>query len=424
MLVAMLAIMTIVSQFHRSSLGVIAPELIRDLALSPQMLGLAGGAFFLVLVLVQLPLGVLLDRVGPRRLIAGLTGLAVLGALLQALASSGEMLVFSRLIIGLGCSASFMGAIVMCARWFEGARLAAALSWVFALSQLGNLLAASPLALASEAIGWRWAFGVSALLTGLAGALFWWLITTDHPSEPTESPARESMLQTLRGIGEVLRTPGLGHVLAIQTVAYATVSTLLGVWAGPYLFDVHGLDPVARGHVIAAMVIAQVLGVLACGPLDAWLNTRKWIVVVGALATVLLLAALALWPSPPVAAAVILLVALCAVASFGVTLVAHGRSLFPDRLAGRGMTTLNLAQVVGSSAMPLATGALAAFMSGLSGVSAASGTPDPSGIGTAAGLGAYPEAAYRAIFALLGLCLAAGLAAYARGPDSRPRPAG
>jgi MFS family permease len=208
----------------------------------------------------------------------------------------------------------------------------------------------------------------------------------------------------------VIRTPGLGNVLAVQAFAYACVSTVLGLWAGPYLHDVHRMDPLARGHVLAAMSVAQIVGVLACGPLDALLNTRKWIVLTGGAATVLVLAALAVLAAPSTTLAVTLLIALCGVASFGVTLVAHGRSLFPDRLIGRGMTTLNLSQVLGASLMPLVTGAVAAAL-------AAPGS-DP-----AAG-DAYPEIAYRAIFGLLALALALGLAAYARGPDAKPRPAG
>jgi len=413
-LVVMLALITIVSQFHRASLGVIAPELIRDLSLTPQMLGLAGGAFFLALVVVQLPLGVALDRVGPRRLVGALTIVAVAGALLSATAQSGPMLVAARLALGLGSSAAFMAAVVMCSRWFAGERLASALSWVFALSQLGILLASSPLALASETIGWRWAFVLAAVITGAVGFAFWLLVTADHPDGSVGSTAgHESMRDAFRGIAEVLRTPNLPNVLAVQAVAYACIATVLGLWAGPYLFDVHGLEPVARGHVIALMTVAHIAGVLACGPLDARLNTRRGIVVAGGAATAVLLAVLALMPGLPTAVAIALLVAMCVTMSFGPTLVAHGRSLFPDRLAGRGMTTLNLAQVVGASLLPLASGAIAAALSPAPSVDAA---------GVAVG-GGYPEVAYRAIFGLLAFALAAGVWAYSRGADSKPRPA-
>ena len=76
----MLAAITVVSQFHRSSLGVIAPELARDLALGPSGLGLAGGMFFIVLIAVQIPIGVAFDWIGPRRLVGALTAGAGAGS--------------------------------------------------------------------------------------------------------------------------------------------------------------------------------------------------------------------------------------------------------------------------------------------------------------------------------------------------------
>lgn len=384
----------------------IAPELIRELSIGPQALGLAGGMFFVVLIVAQVPVGVLLDWIGPRRLVAGLTVIAVAGSLMTAAATGEGSLIAARAVVGLGCAAHFMAAVLICSQRFAGERLGTALSRVFALSQIGNLLAGWPLATLAEASGWRGAFVLAAVATAAAGAAFWWVVR-DTPEAPSGGPppAPEPLGAVLRGVLDVLRTPGLAPVIAIQTVAYAVVATVLGLWAGPYLHDVHGLDGGERGAVLAAMTIAQVLGVLVVGPLDARFNTRKGVVLTGGSLTFATLAALALWPSPPTPVAVALLVALCGVASYGVTIVAHGRSLFPDRLLGRGMTTLNLAQVVGASVMPVATGAVAAALAG----------PDVAD-------GAFPEFAYRAMFALIGACLATGLAFYARGPDAPPRP--
>ena len=86
--VSLLAALTAVSQFYRASLSAIAPEVSRDLALSPDALGLANGIFFLALGVVQLPVGMVFDRVGPRRTIGALTVLAVAGSLLHAVATT------------------------------------------------------------------------------------------------------------------------------------------------------------------------------------------------------------------------------------------------------------------------------------------------------------------------------------------------
>jgi len=156
----MLAATTILSQFFRASTSVIAPELIRDLSLSPEALGFASGSFFLALLLPQIFVGVLFDRIGPRITVSALSVLMVAGALLHSVAESGTGLAIARFVVGLGCAGSFMSAVVLISRWYPKQSWSTALSWVFALSQIGFLLAGLPLAIASEWLGWRTAFVV------------------------------------------------------------------------------------------------------------------------------------------------------------------------------------------------------------------------------------------------------------------------
>lgn len=111
-LVAMLVAITILSQFFRVSNGVIGPEVMRELAMSPQALGFAGAAFFVALALMQIPVGLLFDRLGPWRTVAWLSLFTVAGALLNAAADSAGALFLARFITGVGCAASFMGAVL------------------------------------------------------------------------------------------------------------------------------------------------------------------------------------------------------------------------------------------------------------------------------------------------------------------------
>ncbi len=399
-LVAMLVAATALSQFWRSALGVIAPELMRDLALSPQMLGNANAAFFIALAVLQIPLGLLFDRWGARRSVAVLCGAAVVGALAHATSHSATQTVAAHFLVGIGNAASFMASVYLCSRWFAGERLSSALSWVFALSQIGIFLAATPLAFAADLVGWRGAFVAMGAISGAVGLLFWLLVRDDPPDRVRQPRPPEGLGGVLRGLLEVWRTPGLWHVLAMHAFAYASMATVIGLWAAPYLADVHGLDPVARGNVVLVMAMAQLGGILAVGPLDRFFGTRKWVVVAGAIGTIAILAALALIPGLPLWAAIALLVGLCAVTTYGVVIVAHGRSLFPDHMAGRGVTTVNLAQVFGTTFLPIVTGAV---------IGVASGNAAP-----------VPELAYRLAFGTIAACLAAGLAVYLFAKDSPP----
>lgn len=389
----------IVSQYFRASNGVIAPELVRDVGLTPEMLGLVNGSFFVSLALAQIPVGMAFDRFGPRRTITALTALAVLGSIGFALAATPEGLLGARIAIGLGCAGSFMGAVTLAARWAPQDRFTQVLSWIFSLSNLGTLLATTPLAAGSESLGWRATFLIAAAVTALIGVMFAALVR-DAPEDGSQPDVPETLREVLRGVAEVWRTPGLGPVLAIHTVAYASLLTVQGLWAGAYLADVHGLDPLTRGNVLLGMAVATVCGVLCYGPMDRRFNTRKGVVTAGALATATILTALALTPQPNSAVAAALLIALGLVGHYGVVIVAHGRSLFPDRLIGRGVTTVNVAQSLGCAGLPILTGAVIGMFA----------TPE----------GPVPEAGYRAAFGCLALILVTGLLFYRSAPDSRP----
>jgi predicted MFS family arabinose efflux permease len=397
-LVLLLIAITCLSQFYRVSNSVIAPELTRDLGLSARQLGWAGSAFFFALFAVQVPVGMWFDRYGARRTVAALSVLAMLGALWIATASNAGDLIIGRAVVGVGCAASFMSVVFLCSRWFQPAKLATALSWVFAASNIGTLAAATPLAWAAATIGWRNGFLGLAVLTVLVAAAFYAIVRDRPPGKPAPPARRESLSQIWDGLLEVWTTPGLVPVLAMHFFAYATMLTVLGVWGGPYLYDVYKLDAVQRGNVLLVMGVAQILGILAYGPMDRLLRSRKKAVFGGAALSTILLALLALLPRPPLALAVVLLSAFCFFCAFGTVIVAQGRALFPDRLAGRGVTTVNMAQCLGLTVLPALVGYIVE----------AFGNSD---------LG------YRAAFGVLGLGLVLGASVYVRSRDSATAPA-
>jgi predicted MFS family arabinose efflux permease len=390
-----LALLTSASQFHRAALGVIGPELAADLGAGTALLGAANGAFFLALLLLQIPVGLALDRIGPRLTVAALSLPAALGALAQGLAPDAAWFLAARFLLGIGCAASFMASVVLCARWHAGEGLTTALARVFALSQLGILLAGAPFAWAAGVLGWRGAYIASAGLTLALTGLWWAWVRDDPPDRPRPIRPAETLAGALLGQLTVWRTPGLLPVLAMHLVGYAVMATVLAVWAGPYLSEVHGLAPGPRGAVLFAMGLALVFGLLGVGPLERRLNTRKWLVAGMAGGAALVLVALAAWPQPPLPVAIGLLVLLCLLSCYPVVVVAHGRSLFPDHLVGRGATTVNLAQTLGSAALPALTGWAVAIA--------------PAGE-------AWPIA-----FATLTAALALGLAGYLTGGDAPPR---
>ncbi len=402
LLIGLLAATTILSQFFRAALAVIAPELIHDLELTPRMLGLANGGFFAALLAAQIAVGVAFDKVGPRRTVGALSIFMTAGAALHAVADTGAMLVAARVVTGIGCAASFMSALVLVSAWMPPARWSTGLSWVFGSSQIGILMAGAPLALGTALVGWRLSFLATAVLAAAAGALFFAFVR-DKPSQPLAVDARDDLQPVSaakrldqpgvrEGLRQIIAIPGILPVFALFGVAYAAVATVTGLWAGPYLKDIFGLDAPARGLVLTSMAALQMGSVLVIGPLDRIFNTRKWVIVAGAAATLVSLSALALIAAPPLWLALTLMCAMNATTAYNTVLLAHMRGHFPDHLAGRGSTTGNMAQLLGAAALPILTG----FIPGMFGATD----------------GGYAPDAYRWIFASLAVCLATGLGVY------------
>jgi predicted MFS family arabinose efflux permease len=395
-MMALLIAITCLSQFYRVSNSVIAPELVRDLHLSARQIGWAGSAFFFALFAVQLPVGLWFDRYGARRTVSVVSLLAVVGSIWIAHATDATDLIVGRVIVGVGCAASFMSVVFLCARWFSARELSTALSWIFAASNLGTLAGATPLAWVAREVGWRNGFLGLAAVTLVVAGLFYAVVRDRPPDSTLPTTHKEPLVQVFRGLWQVWRTKGLLPLLSMHFFAYATMLTVLGIWGGPYLFDVHHLDGTERGNVLLAMGIANTLGTLTYGPMDRVLHSRKKAVLLGTYLTAAVLLALAMLAEPPLPVAVGLLVAVSYLCAFGTVIVAQGRTLFPDRLGGRAVTTVNMAQCLGLTVLPVLTGYI---------VEAYGAT----------------DLAYRLVFGTLAAGLVLGSLAYFRSPDSVSR---
>ena len=345
----------VLSQFYRSFLAVIAPELANELALDPQALGNLQAFWILGFVATLFPLGWALDTLGPRRTVSAQMLAAVAGALLFATAHSALALNIAMLLIGAGCGSIYMGAIYMFGRIAPPQRFALLCSWLLGIGTAGNLLAASPLAWAAQTIGWRGAMVGMAAATAISALSVLMLIR--DPVRITSHGSRG----LLGGISDILRIRALWPLLPITAVSYAVVLAERGLWAGPYFSSVFGLEPVARGHALLVMAAAMSAGAMAYGPLDRLLGTRKWVVFGGVAITALCFAALAL-PGLSLSAAILIMGLL---GGFGMTygvLMAHGRSFVPDHLLGRGITLLNVLFIGGAGVLQPLSGALMKHM--------------------------------------------------------------
>jgi predicted MFS family arabinose efflux permease len=400
-IVTTLATAYMASHFFRAANVTIGLDLMRDLAIGPEALGALTGAFFFGFAAAQIPCGFLFDHFGPRRTVAGMLILATIGGLIFTLAPSWPMLLTGRVLMGCGFGVMLIGSMVVISRWFPPDRFSTVTAMVMSIGLLGNLAATTPLAWASEAVGWRAVFGAAVIFTALA-AIAVWLVVRDAPAgHPFLARSPESPRQMLQGLMEVLRNPALRPILALNFCNYACTFTVQGLWGGPFLREVHGLSAIAAGNVLLVAVIAYQFGMLAFGPLDRLLDTRKWIAIGGTTVIAFILAALALASRPPLWVPIGAIIVIGFFSASSTMVMTHGRGTIPDRLIGRGIATINTFVMLGVACMQTLSGIIVGAFEPLAD-------------------GARSETAYRALFAVLTAVLIVAVAIYSRSQDVRP----
>ncbi|HTF79623.1 MAG TPA: MFS transporter [Bradyrhizobium sp.] len=179
------------------------------------------------------------DRFGPRRSLVGMLILATSGGIIFTLAPTWPILFTGRVLMGAGFGVMLIGSMVVISRWFPPDRFSTLAAMVMSIGLLGNLAATTPLAWATQAIGWRSVFGTAVVFTALAAIAIWLVVRDAPPGHPFLARTAESPGQMLKGLMEVLRDRRLWPILALNFSNYACTFTVQGLWGGPFLREVH-----------------------------------------------------------------------------------------------------------------------------------------------------------------------------------------
>jgi MFS family permease len=330
------------SQFFRAFLAIVAGDLSRDLGLNAANLGGVSAIWFVAFALAQFPVGWALDRFGPRRTMSGVMIFAVLGAAWLALARSRADCFGAMALIGIGCSPVLMGSFYLFGRAYPTERFAMLSSSIIGIGSIGNLLGATPLAVAVEAFGWRATIGAIAGVTALSTLLVFRFLR--DPPPVAEQGRRSTMLG---GLGEIVAIRALWVLLPLTFVSYAVVIATRSLWIAPFFADVHGFSVTEQGHAALVMAIAMSLGALAYGPIERALGSKRT-TLAGSLLTGFGLVALGLAGDRSAAQALVLLGLIGAAGLTYAILIAHARHFIPPHLLGRGVTFLNFAFIAGA----------------------------------------------------------------------------
>src|SRR3981081_178225 len=291
-LVATLVSIYIVSNFLRNSIGGIAPNLAGELGLSAVEIGLLSSTYFFTFAAVQIPVGMVLDRFGPRLCLVVGAAITVVGAIVFASAANPAILILGRALLGLGTAGFLVASLAVYAERFSPDRFATLTGLQIGFGTVGALIATAPLAFSTATIGWRASFLAVAAFTFVLGLLLAAVIKGGNA--PSAGRRIESFRESLSGIFTVMRTPSVGRLFVMNLVMYSSFALIAGLWGGPYLTHIYGYSLEQRGNLLLVPVLGQIVGAMLWGATDRLAGSHKLPVLIGAGLTALLLGYLAL----------------------------------------------------------------------------------------------------------------------------------
>jgi predicted MFS family arabinose efflux permease len=347
------------SQAFRTAAGIMAPPLQQEFGLTPQQLGLFAAAFHFSFASLQLFMGLGIDVHGPKRTVATVLPLTVVGSLVTASAHGYPMLILGQVLTGIGCAPAFLACTVFVARNFPGERFAAVNGAALGIGSVGLLLTGTPLAWLIAHVSWRAGYVAMAICSALAWLSILLLVKEDRPAQHQ----RMQVLPALRGYGELFRLPHTLGIIGLALFSYAAFMSLRGLWLTPLLIERHGFTLVETGNVAIGISLLGMIGAPLFGRLDPGEQRRRGWIFGGAMLAALLFFAIALHPGA--AATVLLALAISLLSGYNTLQYADVRSAYPARMTGRAMAVFTMAMFLGVAIMQWLTGGVASAAAAL-----------------------------------------------------------
>ena len=255
------------SYLYRSTNAVLAPYLSSDLNLNAEQLGLITSAYFLTFGLFQLPLGVLLDKYGARKVQSILFLIASIGAILFSLGNDVWSLVTARGLIGLGVSGALMAAFKAFAVWFPKERLPLLIGLFMSAGGMGAIVASTPLEMALQITDWRGVYLFIGIVTIFVGVLIFFIVPEKRENSDNEKP-----LPVLKVLKHIYTSYAFWRIGPLSGIAGGTGLAILGLWSGPWLSDIGKFNKNEIANILFISTIMMTIGTTSLGIITDYLR--------------------------------------------------------------------------------------------------------------------------------------------------------
>ncbi len=278
----------VLSFVHRTAPAAIAGELTQAFSISGAVLGTLAATYFYVYTLLQVPVGVLADTLGPRRILAAGSAIAAAGSLLFALAPAWEIAAVGRTLVGIGVSVAFIAILKVSAVRFPADRFATLAGVTMFAGNLGAVAAGAPLAWIVTFASWRTVFVALAILSALL-AIATWLRVRDRPEElgypPVHAaPATTAKLPWMRALAHVAANPATWPAFFVNVGVGGSFLAFAGLWAVPYLQQTYAMPRVDAAQHASLLLLGVAVGSVAIGMISDRLKSRQGVMRVFVLA--------------------------------------------------------------------------------------------------------------------------------------------
>lgn len=269
----------VLSFVHRTAPAAIAHELAQAFSIGGAALGTLAATYFYVYTVLQVPVGVLADTLGPRKLLSGGSAIAAAGSLLFALADAWELAALGRALVGVGVSVAFISILKVSAVWFPANRFATLAGTTMFAGNLGAVIAGAPLAWLVTLVSWRTVFvGLACVSAALAVAS--WLRVRDRPEDlglaPVHAPtAPASRIPWTTALGRVIANPATWPAFLVNVGVGGSFLAFAGLWAVPYLQANYGVSRVVAAQHTSLLLAGVAVGSLVIGIVSDRLASRR-----------------------------------------------------------------------------------------------------------------------------------------------------
>lgn len=341
------------SMFYRVSNAVIAPNLIRDLGLDAETLGILGGAFFYSFALLQIPMGPMLDRFGPRIVVISSALVGAMGAFLFAFGESFAAAMLGRILIGMGMAPILMGSLKVFTLQFPPEKFATLMGTFVSVGTLGSILATSPLAYFTSTIGWRMAFIMAGGVTALLAFLTFLILGREKKKSESliSSLPSQPEIRILQSFRLILGSLAFWQIATVAFFRFGVSMGLQGLWLGPYLMDIKGYSPVQTGNLLILLAIGTIVGGPIAGQFsDRIFRSSKGVALWGlSLYTLSLLPLIGIFKIQNPLWYGLIFFFNGFFGTFGMVIYSHAKNLFPVAISGTVMTWVNFFTMAGAA---------------------------------------------------------------------------